>query len=116
MDVQTDAVARPVRQSGQAVARAEAIRLQRPSGRRIDSLDKLLRAYSYKDVLARGFALVTTADGELVRNPDQVRPGDPLIIELADDNKLGATVSGAPTVPRKRPKPPLEGGSQESLF
>ena len=83
---------------------------------RLDSLDKLLRAYSYKDVLARGFALVTTADGELVRNPDQVRPGDPLIIELADDNKLGATVSGAPTVPRKRPKPPLEGGSQESLF
>lgn len=86
-------------------------------GQRLEALDKLLRAYSYKDVLSRGFALVTDAEGKLVRRPEDVQPGDLLTIELADDRKIGAAVSGAPVAPRKKPRPTdAPGGGQESLF
>jgi exodeoxyribonuclease VII large subunit len=84
--------------------------------RRLDSAGKLLDSYSYRNVLARGFALVTDAEGNIVRAPAEVRPGDPLVIELAEGN-IAANVSGAPAIPRRRrPKRPAEESGQESLF
>ena len=89
-------------------------RLVAQRGERLKALGKLLDSYSYKNVLDRGFALVTDAEGRIVRSRERVGPGDPLTIEVAD-GQIGATVSGAPVI-RKKPRPPQGGGEQESLF
>lgn len=81
---------------------------------RLNALGKLLDSYSYKNVLDRGFALVTDGEGRIVRSKDRVGPGEPLTIEVAD-GQIGATVSGAPVI-RRRPRPPKGGPEQESLF
>ena len=90
-------------------------RLVNAGAQRLGALDKLLQSYSYKNVLARGFALVLDEHGEIVRSAAAVQPGEALRIELAD-GQIGATASGAPGLARKKPKPPPEGGGQESLF
>jgi len=82
---------------------------------RLDLQAKLLGSVSYQRVLARGFALVKDADGNLVRQADAVKPGDALLIELAD-GQIDANVSGAPAVPRRKPKSENTPGGQESLF
>lgn len=81
---------------------------------RLNSLGKLLGSYSYKNVLDRGFALVTDAAGRIVRSKARVGPGDLLTIEVAD-GQIGATVAGAPVI-RRKPQPPTDSGEQESLF
>jgi exodeoxyribonuclease VII large subunit len=81
---------------------------------RLDTLGKLLDSYSYKNVLDRGFALVTDSEGRIVRSKDAVGPGDPLTIEVSD-GQVGATVSGAPVV-RRKPRTPKQSDEQESLF
>ena len=90
-------------------------RLVEQRSERLTSLGKLLDSYSYKNVLDRGFALVTDGKGQIVRSRLQVHPGEPLSIEVAD-GQIGATVSGAPVV-RRKPRPPQDAGpGQESLF
>lgn len=91
---------------------AERLVLQRRE--RLTSLGKLLESYSYKNVLDRGFALVTDGEGRIVRAKDAVGPGEPLSIQVAD-GQIGATVTGAPAI-RRRPRPPKNSGGQESLF
>ncbi len=88
-------------------------RLQGQRRDRLAALGKLLQSYSYRNVLQRGFALVTDEAGGLVRSPAQVRPGEALSIEVAD-GQIAATVSGAPST-RRKPRPG-GGGDQESLF
>ena len=44
----------------------------------------LLQALSPEHLLQRGFSLVRTSTGELVRSAQQVKPGDALSIQLAD--------------------------------
>jgi exodeoxyribonuclease VII large subunit len=44
----------------------------------------LLQALSPQHLLERGFALVRTSTGELVRSAQQVTPGDALSIQLAE--------------------------------
>ncbi|WP_404405974.1 exodeoxyribonuclease VII large subunit [Pelagibacterium halotolerans] len=80
---------------------------------RLDSAARLLDTVGYKQVLARGFALVTDADGQIVRSPGSVKPGDALEITVAE-GKIDAHVSGAPAAPRRKAKP--DPGEQESLF
>ncbi|MBI4920786.1 MAG: exodeoxyribonuclease VII large subunit [Devosia nanyangense] len=87
------------------------ILLQR--GERLDSVGKLLDSYSYKGVLARGFALVSDADGNLVRSKANLLPGATLAVEVSDGS-FGATVGGAPPVRRRRPAP--KDDRQDSLF
>jgi exodeoxyribonuclease VII large subunit len=64
-----------------AVERKRAA-LEQTSGR--------LRALSPKATLTRGYAVVRT-DGAIVRSPTQVRPGQPLRVEVAE-GEFGATV------------------------
>lgn len=47
------------------------------------SLGHVLGALSPDSVFARGFSLTTTADGNILRSPDQLKPGDLLISRLA---------------------------------
>ncbi|CAO3352271.1 Exodeoxyribonuclease VII large subunit (EC 3.1.11.6) [Azospirillum palustre] len=67
------------------------------------SLGQLLESYSYKGVLARGFALVEDRDGRPVTRADQATPGLAVNIVFADDAKVAATVDGG--APKAEMKP-----------
>ena len=82
---------------------------------RLDSLSKLLSTVSYHEVLARGFALVTDAEGNLVRSASDVKPGDALNIDVAQGS-IAATVAGAPPIPRRKTRPAEGTDEQETLF
>ena len=91
---------------------------------------KLLASLSYRGVLARGFALVSNAAGELVRSAGGVSAGEKLTLEFADgrvdacaegaDRRGGAAAEGeiaaAAPASRKRPRQPPDDGGQQSLF
>ncbi|MBN8996807.1 MAG: exodeoxyribonuclease VII large subunit [Rhizobiales bacterium] len=74
----------------------------------LDSVARALPLVSYRDILARGFAVVR-AGGVPVRSVSAVPPGTRLDIELHDGH-VGATADG--TAGRKK----APGGSQGSLF
>jgi exodeoxyribonuclease VII large subunit len=63
---------------------------------RLDGCGKLLTSLGYHNVLARGFALVRSADGTMLRRAADVRPNAALAIEFADGT-IGAHVD-----PRER--------------
>jgi exodeoxyribonuclease VII large subunit len=81
---------------------------------RLQQAGKLLDTLSYKSVLARGYAVIKDADGNLVRDKSSLNPGDMIAIELTD-GAIGATVSGAP-VTKKKARPQSDNPAQESLF
>jgi exodeoxyribonuclease VII large subunit len=81
---------------------------------RLDGLVKLLDAVSYKNILERGFAIVTDSEDRIVKSAGQVRPGEELAIRVSDGT-IGVTVGGAPRSPR-RIKPPPDESEQGKLF
>lgn len=87
-------------------------------GRRaaLEQAGKLLGSVGYQSVLARGFAIVTDADGHLVRSRQGVANGDPLTIRFAGDETLPVIATGTAPPPRKRPRPSEDDDPQESLF
>ncbi|MFZ3247943.1 MAG: exodeoxyribonuclease VII large subunit [Pseudolabrys sp.] len=88
---------------------------------RLRSAGQLLTAYSYRGVLARGFALVRDGEGHPLRSAAAVDGGMRLDIEFAD-GRVGATADGSRvSQPPGKPKPRgghSGGGSggQGSLF
>ena len=88
---------------------------------RLDGLTKLLVSLSHKSVLARGFALVSAADGSLVRSASALSEGDRIAIAFADGETaaiVGADSAARP-VPPPRPKPARtkpDPDDQSSLF
>jgi exodeoxyribonuclease VII large subunit len=102
---------------------------------RIERAERLLAAFSYREVLKRGFALVRDEQGQPVRAAAQVASGSRLDIEFAD-GRIAAVADGAAAivvretvvtettivdvVPKPRPKKPRgdgeSGGGQGSLF
>ena len=87
---------------------------------RLRSAGQLLGAYSYRGVLARGFALVRDGDGRPLRTAAAVGPRTRLDIEFSD-GRIGATADGerAASPPAKSKPRTREGGgssSQGSLF
>lgn len=83
--------------------------------RELDGAAKLLDSLSYRRVLDRGFALVTDEAGNLVTEPDAVRPGEALVVTVAG-GRIDATVSGAPSGLRRKTRSGEKGDEQESLF
>ncbi|RYE09409.1 MAG: exodeoxyribonuclease VII large subunit [Hyphomicrobiales bacterium] len=82
---------------------------------RLATVWKLVESLSYRRILDRGFALITDGDsGHIIRSKDTVRPGQSLVVDVADGS-FGANVSGAPAQ-RKKPKPPRDDNGQTSLF
>jgi exodeoxyribonuclease VII large subunit len=72
----------------------------------------LLTAFSYRGVLARGFALVRDDAGQAVRSAATVGPGTRLSLEFADgqvaataDNDRPAVTSSGPPGSSPKPKP-----------
>ncbi|MFG1298325.1 exodeoxyribonuclease VII large subunit [Xanthobacter sp. V3C-3] len=72
-------------------------------GARLASAAQLLKALSYKDVLARGYALVRDGAGHPVRSIAAVAPGVALELEFADGR---AAVVGAGADAPLPPEPP----------
>ena len=64
-------------------------------------------------MLARGFALVSDADGNLVRSKSEVLPGATLAVEVSDGS-FGVTVGGAP--PARKRRAMVKDDRQDSLF
>jgi exodeoxyribonuclease VII large subunit len=87
---------------------------------RLRSVGQLLAAYSYRGVLARGFALVRDSDGHPLRVSTAVSAGMRLDIEFAD-GRVAATADGDRAAPPPaKVKPRGRGGEgsggQGSLF
>lgn len=61
---------------------------------RLERASKLLEAYSYQNVLSRGYALVQTRDGALIRESAGVDAGQAVTLTFADGSR-GAIISGA---------------------
>jgi exodeoxyribonuclease VII large subunit len=87
---------------------------------------RVLQSVSYEGVLARGFALVTRADGTLVRSAAAVADGDALKLRLADGElaaTAGASTLSKPPAPDAPQRPRIrrrvrdtEPGDQGDLF
>jgi len=87
---------------------------------RVERAERLLAAFSYREVLKRGFALVRDGGGRPLRTAAAVAPGMAIDIEFAD-GRVPATAEGA-APPAARPKPrgsqgsPGGQGGQGNLF
>ena len=107
---------------GQRSDRARANYLQRRRDR-LRSAGQLLAAFSYRGVLARGFALVRDGAGHPLRSAAAVAAGMHMDIEFSD-GRVSATADGARAKgdakpePKAEPKPRPRGGSsgQGTLF
>jgi exodeoxyribonuclease VII large subunit len=104
---------------GNAARRAMLTSLDRHNAR-LERADRLLIAFSYREVLKRGFALVRDGEDRPLRAAESVTRGMHLSIEFAD-GRVGAVAEGD-AVPRSQPVPRrrrrLGGGDdgQGSLF
>ena len=100
--------------------------------RHLDGQAKLLNTLSYQGVLARGFALVRDAQGQMVRKAGQLSGGQAVEIEFGD-GRVDATISGGtgaktsksgpapspaakPREERRPSRPPPRKPEQGSLF
>ncbi len=88
--------------------------LQRRSA--LDQAGKLLASVGYESVLARGFAIVTDGEGQLVRTKQGLDAGDPLTIRFANDEMVPVLVTGAHVAPKKKSRSASGNDPQESLF
>lgn len=78
---------------------------------------KLLESLSYRNVLARGFAVVYGADGRALNTAEAMAPGMAVAIEMRDGRRDAQIVGGSGAAPTaKRPAPPAKPTKQESLF
>jgi exodeoxyribonuclease VII large subunit len=76
---------------------------------------KLLESLSYRNVLARGFAVVYGADGRALNSAAAMAPGAAVAIEMQDGRRDAQIVGGAAPSP-KRSSPATKPVKQESLF
>ncbi len=99
-------------------ARAGRVTLDRRS-QRLRSAGQLLAAFSYRGVLARGFALVRDGEGQPLRSAAAVAGGAPLEIEFSD-GRVGATADSAlaaqPAAAKPKQRPRGGAGGQGNLF
>ncbi len=96
--------------------RAEWNRRER-IGERLEGLGQRLENLSYRNVLARGYAVARGEDGRPLTSMALATPGRALGLEF-HDGQVGVTVAGAPAAAparpaRRRSKP---GGNQGELF
>jgi exodeoxyribonuclease VII large subunit len=109
-------------------AQRATLALLRQHGARVERAERLLAAFSYREVLKRGFVLVRDGEGHPLRAAAGVSSGMRLDIEFAD-GRVGAVADGTSTTPppsakpkpapKVAPKPRPRGeepGGQGSLF
>ncbi len=99
-------------------ARARSVEaLLERSRAKLDGQAKLLQTLGYHNVLARGFALVRSADGAMLRRAAEVKPGAALDIEFADGH-IGAHADAGERKAEPEAKAPLRrrDGKQGTLL
>ncbi|MCA1297676.1 exodeoxyribonuclease VII large subunit [Stappia indica] len=103
---------------GGLAARAERAHGQRlaTDRARLNGTAKLLDSLSYKNVLARGYALVRDADGQPVRSAKTVAAGSALSVEFGDASRLDVmAMSGdGKSPPPRKAKPARAKASAKS--
>ncbi|MBI1361722.1 MAG: exodeoxyribonuclease VII large subunit [Alphaproteobacteria bacterium] len=72
--------------------------------RRLETQARVLTSLSYEGVLKRGFALVTTPNGSLIRSAGSVGNGDPLRLRFADGEAFAVGGTGGAPPPSGRGK------------
>ncbi|HET9715475.1 MAG TPA: exodeoxyribonuclease VII large subunit [Pseudolabrys sp.] len=88
--------------------------MQDRRAQRIKSAGQLLTAYSYRGVLARGFALVRDAAGRPVRSAETVTAGMRLAIEFSDGQvEATATDDNQPPRPGTKTRTRTRGGGDQ---
>src|SRR5665213_188913 len=90
---------------GERCKRARRVHLDKKA-QRLKSTGQLLAAFSYRGVLARGFALVRDGGGRPLRSAGAVSSGARLEIEFSD-GRVGVTADGEGAAAAK-PKPALK--------
>ncbi|MBB4658457.1 exodeoxyribonuclease VII large subunit [Parvularcula dongshanensis] len=80
------------------------------AGQRLEAQGRLLTSYSYQGVLERGFALVTAADGAVVRRASEAQ--GQVALRFADGVREAVIADG----PKAKPKRAKEAAPQTSLF
>jgi len=107
----------------QRLRKAQAGNLERDR-LRLKSLEQLRQSLGYKNVLARGFALVRDDAHRPLRQAADIAPGASISIEFADGS-IGAVAEGGPAPsgkpvdkpqPRQPSRPQGRPGGQGSLF
>ncbi len=103
---------REMAERGRRLDRA-ASALLRSRAERVAGLGRLLGSLSYKGTLARGYAVVRDAGGQVVTGRAGAKAAGALEIEFADGRlRIGSAAPGPAPRPRARPEPPDQG----SLF
>ena len=86
---------------------------------RLKKAAQLLDAYSYQGVLERGYALVQTGAGDVVRSKEAVKAGEGVTLTFAD-GKRDAVIEGKGKVikakPKLKPSKPVTAAPQGDLF
>jgi len=97
-------------------------KLTEKPGQKLEHLGQMLEAYSFKNVLKRGFTVIRNDKGEIVSDGQSVQDGQTLEIEFRDDKRVDVNVGKAssggtakPAKPRTK-KPKNTGTDQQSLF
>jgi exodeoxyribonuclease VII large subunit len=94
---------------GERSKRARRVYLDKRT-QRLKSAGQLLAAFSYRGVLARGFALVRDGEGHPLRSARAVNAGARLEIEFSD-GRVAATADSASAPAAPKPKPASKPGS-----
>ncbi len=81
---------------------------------RLQALGQLLASYSYRNVLARGFALVRDGDGAPIRAAASIAPGALLSIEFADGRRQAIADGGGTPRPAQPARPRVARQAKES--
>jgi exodeoxyribonuclease VII large subunit len=79
---------------------------------RLEALEQLLQAFSYRRVLARGYALVRNEEGKPLREAASITSGTRLDIEFAD-GRVKAAAGETQMRPAGAPRPPRRRGSTD---
>ncbi len=70
----------------------------------VEHLGKMLEAYSFKNVLKRGFTVIRNENGNIVSDGKDLKDGEILEIEFRNDNLVNVAVGDTPP-PTPPPKP-----------
>jgi len=87
------------------LTRATRLRLAQ-AAQKLGEVSARLETLSPLQVLARGYSLTHTADGRLVRDPDDLRPGDVLVTRVAGGTIRSLVTEAVPDAARGFAGPP----------
>jgi exodeoxyribonuclease VII large subunit len=116
-------VGRPVRLGREAVGRAASrlapaiARVQATRAQALAALARMLAGMSEERTLARGFAIVRSAEGAVLTRAGRIAPGAALDLEFADGHVKAEAGGDAPAPSRRKaPAKPRTTPRQPSLF